>query len=89
VKVVSPANSESIYYFDPETFYLIKMVQQSEMGGQTMEVVANYSDFQKAENGLVLPHSVDTNYGGQVFLTEKIVKVEFNQPVDLAVFAKP
>jgi len=89
VKVVTPANSELIYYFDPETYYLIKMVQQSEMTGQSMEVVANYSDFQKAENGLVLPYSVDTNYGGQVFLTVKIAKVEFNQPVDLAVFAKP
>ncbi len=89
VKVLSPANSESIYYFDPETYYLIKMVQQSEMAGQTMEVVVNYSDFQKAENGLVLPHSVDTNYGGQVFLTVKIAKVEFNQPVDLAIFVKP
>jgi hypothetical protein len=89
VKVVSPANAESIYYFDPETFYLIRMVQKAEMMGQVMDVVASYSDYQKAENGYAMPYSIETNYGGQVFLTVKIAKVEFNQPVDLAVFAKP
>jgi hypothetical protein len=89
VQVISPTNAEAVYYFDPETYYLIKMVQKGEMMGETMDVVASYSDYRKAENGYAMPYAIETNYGGQVFLTVKLAKVEFNQPVDLAVFAKP
>jgi hypothetical protein len=89
LKVVGPGSSETIYYFDPETYYLIRSSQKAEMMGQEMNIETNYSDYQKTESGLALPHGVETNYGGQFFLVSKINKVEVNQPMDPAIFAKP
>jgi len=89
LQVITPGNIESIYYIDPTTNYLIRLVQKGEMMGQSMEIVLSYSNYQKAENGYAIPYTIETNYGGQFFLTTNITKVEFNQPIDAAVFAKP
>jgi len=89
INVVSPENMLSVYYFDPETWYLVKSVQNYDMMGQSMEVVVNYSNYQKPENGYAMPFSIETNYGGQFFLSAKINKVEINQPIDPAIFAMP
>ncbi len=89
IHVISPANSESDYFFDPESFYLIRLVQKGEMMGQPMDVVLSYSNYQKAENGYVIPYTIETNYGGQFFLTMNISKTEINKPIDPAIFVKP
>lgn len=89
IKVISPDNTESFYYFDPESGYLVKMVQNAEMGGQAMEIIITMSNYQKPENGFSMPYSMETNYGGQFFLVANITKVEINKEIDLAVFAKP
>jgi hypothetical protein len=89
VNVLSPDSGATDYYFDPATWYVIKMVQKAEMMGQVMEIIITLADYQKPENGFAMPHSMETNYGGQFFLTAKINKVEVNQPVDPAIFAKP
>ena len=59
------------------------------MMGQVMNIETTFSDYQKTDVGYVLPYSIETNYGGQFFLVTKLSKVEINQPVDLAIFAKP
>jgi hypothetical protein len=87
--MVSPDSMEAVYYIDPETFYLIRMVQKAEMMGQVMDIVFGYSNYQKTDNGYVLPYTIETNYGGQFFLVSNYTKVEINTPVDPAVFAKP
>ena len=89
VNVVSPDNTESVYYFDPDTWYLVKMVQKAEMMGTPMDISIVLSNYQKPENGYAMPFTLETDYGGQFFLTAKISKVEINQPVDPVVFAKP
>jgi hypothetical protein len=89
VLVTSPDSVVTEYYFDPDSSYLVQVVQKSEMMGQIMDIVSNYSNFKKTENGFVIPYTIETNYGGQFFLTANITKVEFNQPVDPAIFKKP
>ncbi len=89
VKVTSPDNSEAVYYFDPSNWYLIKVIQKAEMMGQPMDISVLFSNYQQIENGYALPFTTETDYGGQFFLTAKLNKVEFNQPVDPAVFEKP
>ena len=89
LNMTSPDSTETAYYFDPQTWYLIKMVQKAEMMGQTMDISVNLSNYQKPENGFAMPYSIETNYGGQFFLTANFNKVEINNPVDPVVFAKP
>ncbi|HEX2394763.1 MAG TPA: hypothetical protein VHI78_05415 [Bacteroidales bacterium] len=89
LNVTSPDNIESVYYFDPSNWYMIKMVQKAEMMGQPMDISIILSNYQKPENGYAMPFTMETDYGGQIFLTAKINKVEINQPVDPAIFAKP
>jgi hypothetical protein len=89
VKLTSPENKESAYYFDPNTFYLIKSVQQAEMQGQMVENVITYSDYKQTE-GYSMPYKINTDIaGGQFSIAGTVTKVELNKPVDETIFAKP
>ena len=89
IKVISPEKTESNYFFDPDSYLLLRISQSAEMMGQSMEVILTLSDYQKPENAYLMPFSIETNYGGQFFLVTKINKVEVNKPIEPAVFVKP
>jgi hypothetical protein len=89
INVTSPESTESAYYFDPATWYIVKLVQKAEMMGQSMDISILLSNYQKPENGFAMPYTMETDYGGQFFLTAKVNKVEINQMVDPTIFAKP
>jgi hypothetical protein len=89
ILVTSADSVTTQYFFDPETGYLIQAIQTSNMGGQSMDITVGYSDFRKTDAGIVVPYKIETNYGGQFFLTETVTKVDVNQPVDPAIFVKP
>jgi hypothetical protein len=89
VLVTSPDSVTTQYFFDPETGYLVQLVQTSNMGGQPMDITVGFSDFRKTDAGIVVPYKIETNYGGQFFVTENVTKVDFNQAVDPAIFVKP
>jgi len=89
LQLLTPDNNSMVYYFDPETGYLIMTVQQAEMMGQFMQIVMTMSDYQMTNLGYAVPFKVDTNYGGQIALTAKYSKIELNKEIDPAVFAKP
>jgi hypothetical protein len=89
VIVTSPDSITTQYFFDSETGYLVQMVQTSNMGGQAMDITIGFSDYRKTDAGISVPYKIETNYGGQFFLTETITKVDINQPVDRAIFVKP
>ncbi len=88
VKLTAPDSTSSVYFFDPDTGYLIKSVQQGEMQGQVVENVLTYSDYKQVD-GYTLPHTVTMNMGGMFEMTNNITKVEVNKPVDPAIFIKP
>lgn len=89
IKMTSPSNTSSTYFFDPKTFNLIKAIQQADMQGQTVENVVTFSDFKQVE-GYTLPYKMSTDIGGGQFsMAMTVTKVELNKPVDEAIFAKP
>jgi hypothetical protein len=87
--VTSPDSVTIQYFFDSETGYLVQMIQTSNMGGQSMDITTGYSDYRKTDAGISVPYKIETNYGGQFFLTETVTKVDVNVPVDPAIFVKP
>jgi hypothetical protein len=89
VKVVTPDKISALYYFDPATGYLIRIVQQGEMMGQTMDITLNFSNYQKTDAGYAMPYKTETNYGGQFALVATFSKVELNKEIDPAIFVKP
>jgi len=89
IKITLPDSSSIVYYFDPNTFYLIRSVQQADMQGQMVENVITFSDYQQVQ-GFSMPYSMEMSIaGGQLMITSKVTKVEINVPVDEAIFAKP
>jgi hypothetical protein len=74
------------YFIDPSTYYIIKMSKKAQAMGQEMELTAMYSDFKKTDFGVVVPYTTQLDFGGQFQMTSNLKKVEFNKPVDPAIF---
>jgi hypothetical protein len=89
IKMTSPDSISAVYFFDPNTFYLIKSLQETEMQGQKMDNEITYSDYKQAD-GYSMPYKMDMVIaGGQFTMTMAVTKVELNKPVDETIFAKP
>ena len=89
INMTSPENISSLYYFDPNTSYLIKSVQEIEMEGQMIDNVINYSDYRQTD-GYLAPYKMEMVIaGGQFTMSMTVTKVELNKPVDEAIFARP
>lgn len=87
VKVVLDS-TESYYYFDPATYYLIQSTIKNEVMGQPVIVVTSYSDFRKLENGFVLPFKTSVDMG-MFTMESEVQKVEINKQIDPAIFDFP
>lgn len=89
IKMTSPDSISAVYFFDPNTFYLIKSMQETEMQGQVIDNVSTYSDYKQAD-GYTMPYKMEmVMAGGQFTMTLTVTKVELNKPVDETIFAKP
>ena len=86
IKYTNKDGAVTNYYIDPTSFLVIQVSTTSTNMGQSVEVKSTYSDFQKTDYGLVVPHSIEIDFGGQFTLTSKLQKVDVNQPVDAAIF---
>jgi hypothetical protein len=85
IKYTNKDNSETTYYIDPSTWYIIEIVKKGEAMGQEVTVTVNYSDFKKTDYGVSLPYAMNIDMG-QFALKSNVKKVEFNNPVDPAIF---
>jgi hypothetical protein len=88
IKLTAPDSTSGVYFFDPETGYLVKAVTQADMQGQMVENVTTFSDYRMTD-GYALPYKTSADMGGQMEMTSAVTKVEVNKPVDEAFFAKP
>jgi len=86
IKYTNKDGAVTTYYIDPTTFQVIQVSAVSNNMGQQVEVKSTYSDFQKTDYGLVVPHSIEIDFGGQFTVTSKLQKVDVNQAVDAAIF---
>jgi hypothetical protein len=88
VNVTTPLNTTSVYYFDSNTFYLIKSIEQSDMQGQMVENIMNFSDYRTIE-GYSMPYKIDMDMaGGQFLMSMKVDTVMLNVPVNDSIFIK-
>jgi hypothetical protein len=89
IKLTGSDNKTSVYFFDPNTFFLVKTIQESDNQGQMVENKITFSDY-KATDGYTLPYKMDMDMNsGQMTMTMTVTKVELNGPVDEAIFSKP
>lgn len=68
-------------FFDPKTFYVIRIVSKQKANGKEVDVTTNLSNYQKLPEGLVVPMSVALPFGEWI-----ITKIEVNKPVDENIF---
>jgi len=88
IKMTSPDNVTNTYYFDSETYYMLKSIEQAEMQGSMVDNVMIFSDYQNID-GYLMPCKIDMDMaGGQFFMTLTIKKVELNVPVNDSIFLK-
>ncbi len=89
IKLTAPDSTSTLYFFDPNTFYMLKTVQKAEMQGQMVENVISFSDYRQTD-GYAMPYKMDMDMaGGQFNLSTTITKVELNKPVNDSIFLKP
>jgi hypothetical protein len=88
INVTSPDSISSLYYFDSNTYYLIKSVQEADMQGQMVENIIFFSDY-RLTDGYAMPYKMDMDMaGGQFTMSMTVTKVELNVPVDETIFTK-
>ncbi len=82
VKLTSPSNTSSDYYFDTANYLVVKVVQTGEMG----ETVSTYSDYKELE-GYKLPYQINTDInGGQISMKTTVKNASLNLAVDEDIF---
>ena len=84
IKMTSPDNIVTEYFFDKDSGYLVRAIQDGDMG----QTISTFSDYRKTD-GFASAYKVDIDAGGQVQITANITKVELNKPVDESIFSKP
>lgn len=87
IKVINGA-SESNYFIDSASFYIVKTITKGEMMGQPVEVVTTFSDHKKTDAGIVLPYARTIDLGGFA-LSAKVNKIEVNKEIDPKIFDQP
>lgn len=86
LKVTSKGNVETLYYIDPQNYYVLKSVSKFNMGGQEVETSILYSNYQKTDYGFMVPFTTELNLPQGLTIKSTRKKVEINKPVDESVF---
>lgn len=89
IKITSPDSIATVYFFDTESYLLLRSIQQTDMQGQMMDNIITFSDY-KETDGYAQPYKMEINIAnGQLIMTATFNKVEVNKPVEEAFFIKP
>ena len=90
LKVTMKGGQVQHYYLDTETGIEVKTSTEADvMGtGAKQAVETEMSDFQQV-NGILIPHMVKQLLGGKTMVEMKVDKVEFNPPMEDALFKMP
>ena len=68
-------------FIDPKSYYIIRQVAKQKANGQEMDVITNFSNYQKLPEGIIVAMSIGLPFGEL-----NITKTEVNVPVDEAIF---
>ena len=89
VVMTSADKLTTTYYFDPTTYYLLKVVRVINMGGNEGETSAVFSDYRKTDFGYVVPYASETTLPQGFTMTASVKKVDLNKDVDPKIFDMP
>ena len=87
IKLTNKDGKEGFYYFDANTYYLVKRESTTEAEGQSMTATSLFSNFKKTDVGFVMPFTIVSNQGFE--MTINVVDVKFNVEVDPKIFEMP
>jgi hypothetical protein len=76
------------YYVNASTYLIDKMVNTVNANGQDLEVTTAFRDYKKTDIGFVMAYTQEITYP-QYSITISHTKVEFNKPIDPAIFDMP
>lgn len=80
---------EKIYFFDTESFVPVMMRSFASFGPNKGEAMETYLSDYKAEDGLMIPRTIEQKAKGQTVMVLKTDKVELNPTIDKTIFALP
>ena len=89
LKITNTDSLETIAYVDTATYYLTKITRSTNFMGQTMELSVTFSNFKKADMGIVFPYTTEISYGGQFSITNNVKSIELNKTIDPSIFVMP
>jgi len=82
VRLVKKSGTETVYYIDPATNFIVRSVTKVKVDGKDEEAIVNYSNYQPvAGAGVTMPMTIDQGMG-----PVEIKTVEVNKPVEAKTF---
>jgi outer membrane lipoprotein-sorting protein len=75
-------------YLDAESGIEVRTATEMAQGGQTFKIETELADY-RPEDGILVPHTVRNMMNGQAMLTMSVDKIEFNVPMEDALFKMP
>jgi len=90
IKLTDKEGNETIFCFDAETYYVIKMGFQApdERTGEMVKNEVVNSDFRPVEK-MIVPFKIESFVGGEKLMESVIKEVKINQGLDDALFTMP
>jgi outer membrane lipoprotein-sorting protein len=90
LKLKSKEGTESTFWIDPTTYYIIKTsVKATVNGADNMETVVAFSNYKKTDFGFVVPSNTEITLPQGLTLNVTNKKVEINKDIDMKVFDMP
>jgi len=83
IKLTRKSGNESIFFFDPKTYYIVRTSSKMSANGQEVESVVNMSNYQKLPEGIVIAYTIEST---AVPAPITVTKVIVNGKIDEAVF---
>jgi len=83
VKIKRKTGTETVFYFDPKTYYIIRTKSKVVADGKEVESIVNMSNFKKLPEGIVMPFTIENS---AVPAPITVTKVVINGPVNDATF---
>ena len=83
IKLTRKSGNESIFFFDPKTYYIVRTSSKMSANGQEVESVVNMSNYQKLPEGIVIAYTIENT---AVPAPITVTKVIVNGKIDEAVF---
>lgn len=83
VRLTRKSGRESVYIFDPKSFYIIRTISKMTANGQEIESTVNLSNYQKLPAGIFIPFTMENSaLPAPITMT----KVEVNIKIEDTVF---